>query len=127
MIGMDTSDLRIGNLVYVNIYKRYCQVDEIFKDCIRSSDNVFLNNEISGIELSEELLERFGVKKDWHNYLFPGIDGVYLCGDDSEMNLDKVPICGDYDACVFIKMPEYVHQLQNLFFVLKGEELKYKL
>ncbi len=135
---MEANELRIGNYVFYDSEMKigkYVKVATIENTGIRVFNgietqegrvltNVIPYDEIQFISLTEEWLLKFGIKKDWHSYPFPGMDGVYLGDDDSEMDLKKFPVCGDYDAYVYIKMPEYVHQLQNLYFALTGKELE---
>lgn len=82
--------------------------------------------DISPIPLTEEWILRAGFKKEDYSeeFSFPGMNGVYLGHNDFN---EKSPVIGDYDACVSFKIPKYVHQLQNLYFCLTGEELVFKL
>ena len=75
------------------------------------------------IPLTEEWLVKFGFEKKYQTFEFKGlnIDGTVV-----HFSFDKW--CSEYDIenCDFIEIPaecKHVHQLQNLYFALTGEEL----
>jgi hypothetical protein len=127
-----STDLRIGNLVYHN--------DEIIEiKSLRPQDDD-VNDEISfhsiyGIKLTEEWLVKFRFKKwgrddiprtlsyemDWIRIFpsnsfcdFKGYGFMYYKPNENETT---------ESAIVIIK---YVHQLQNLYYALTGQELEMK-
>ena len=116
------NELRIGNCVKLNNsvttlvprdFQRYCKSFGIFE-------------EFEPIELSEEWLLKAGFEKDdtgvdifdqdyceWYQREFPVIGILCQSSDKSyifDENTDTLRL-------------EYVHQLQNLYFALCGEEL----
>ena len=130
---MKASELRIGNWVRHNsewCYKRGDSANpniDISEFEFQWDDRdwyalgelcIDLEN-ISPIPLSPEWLEKFGFHKcNISSYLdigmdfsiaYDGEDGIYICA-----------IGMDYNYYTNI---EYVHQLQNLYFALTGEEL----
>jgi hypothetical protein len=124
---IDPKELRIGNLV---ICKRY----RIGEEYITDVENVGYwgvngdanhDIEIDGkeawpISLSEEWLEKFGLKKCWLD--LPDESSIYHRGDTLSI-MPKDGISGGHQ----IECPcKYVHQLQNLYFALTGEELTIK-
>jgi hypothetical protein len=117
---MKASELRIGNLVYF-FKDAPAMVIAIASDslCITQSGG-FINPKIEEIEpipLTEEWLLKFGFEKvRWGMSKYPiEIRGsVVMFGNASaQRNL--------HIKC------KHVHQLQNLYFALTGEELKIEL
>jgi hypothetical protein len=93
---LKANELRLGNLVY---YKN--QIVEVPRiDC--NTDNVY-----DAISLTEEWLNIFVLDKKW-----------YMWGDNKFFFRDNDP--SDF----YIVDCKYVHQLQNLYFALTGQELK---
>ncbi len=119
----NSKDFRIGNLV--NFGSRFYVVDKIEKEFVtivnpkRENNYAILDyDSISGIELTEEWLLKLGFEKD-HLYFSKGsfhyhTHGIIFIGNDHVSS-------GHVDS--YLKT---VHQLQNLFFSLCGEELKIK-
>ncbi len=111
---MKAEHLRLNNIVKVDWEDehRWCALD--FWEGI----------EFEPIPLTEEWLERFGCKKqtssakgigefDWYE-LPNGMDLVWVLSSKSWVRIETV-------ESVTIK---HVHQLQNLYFALTGEELQ---
>lgn len=87
----------------------------------------------NAIPLTEEWLERFGFSENsfTRNYIDIDytIDGLRLCldNDDCESGYGIVSLYGKLDGDVlYLNGIDYVHQLQNLYFALSGEELTLK-
>lgn len=138
---MKAQELRIGNLVHqvsrsnaVNLPLPFAmQVWQvgIFNSEILTTDErpesaefiKVANTDLLPIPLTPEWLEKFGAKRYGHGsgylidsyYLSVAKDGSFLIGilfaDNSITNLKKL---------------KHVHQLQNLYFALTGEELTIK-
>lgn len=117
---MKANELRIGNLVYDNerIYQIYSGTE------IGNKHN---DNNFKPIPLTEEWLVKFGFKKvgEYYDKAFNGgalrIDEVQIMifkGSDYALN-----IAMDYDCIILPIEVKHVHQLQNLYFALTGEEL----
>src|SRR5687767_1383970 len=122
---MKASELRIGNLLKPKLQEQsqdvYYEVVEINTSqfiCEDSAGLIFYNDLNEPIPLTEEWLLKFGFEleglvhfkrwsKGWFNgYLNPN-DFFGLVGyNEQHLNI------------------KYVHQLQNLYFALTGEELK---
>lgn len=122
---MKATELRIGNLIYRNDlgdgHQRIESVLELSKKLITSGPaKVICNyNEIDPIPLTEKWLLKFGFEKhDSHDY-FIDISNI---GDIhswfSVFKGDSFFYISEFDVKI-----KYVHQLQNLFFALCGEEL----
>jgi len=120
---MKPTELRLGNYVYPFDDIELCSNEEIFKNCIEVDGGVIISTSTYyPIPLTEEWLLKFGfvkigtyriefVKyskyKDFEIEVSLYInDGKIVTGQDFEIN--------------------YVHQLQNLYFALTGEELEIK-
>ena len=120
---MKASELRIGNLIeFWSVYDTVILINSINEDT--SYANVYLN-EIKPIPLTEEWLLKFGFEIIW--------DSKYLTQYTLQSNmmfhyeLDKPKNIwyarfGKYE----LEHIKYVHQLQNLYFALTGEELTIK-
>lgn len=120
---MKAKDLRIGNLVYnkvgdIKVVRFIACLDEIHNCSIE---------EIQPIPITEDWLKRIGFKKSnafWidltthyleligpvHNYYYPVYAEIGELSSEPEQR-------------VSLNRIQYVHQLQNLYFALTGEEL----
>lgn len=115
---MKTNELRIGNLVYVTdnltnlIFKEITPINIHNLMHLTGWDKSPIDIEFEPIPLTEEWLVKFGFKplvKDWQ------IKGLILHTRKRGFVVNKkIPIV------------KYVHQLQNLYFALTGEELTLK-
>ena len=103
---MEANELRIGNWVIVN---EECQIEAIIHDVVDVSTRfeTYVLDVVKPIPLTEEWLERF-------NWNPPKDIGVSFSLTTDEIHF----VAGNY-----YKKIEYVHQLQNLYFALIGEEL----
>jgi len=132
---MEVKDLRIGNLVSIS----RGDVREIYS-LGEHGINVYAKNQtvmcmaeyeiISPILLTEEWLKKFG----FHD----GMAHYYLSASSNQVRplklLIKISESGFYislwdeseEIVIFEGEKYYVHQLQNLFFAHKGEELIFK-
>lgn len=70
------------------------------------------------IQLTEEWLIRFGFEKVNSDYILFKNDNLLMLSSSFRLLADD-----GYSMSIKIK---YVHQLQNLYFALTGEELKYE-
>lgn len=141
------SELRIGNKVIVRnseytgghptgaIITKEIEVFAIIKHPISAPDKRpvimfkdgdslcehFLNDDIMPIPLTHEWLERFGYVKDTTDkkwYKLPHHLPPIYQWKAGAFGMDGLPLN--------VKSLEYVHQLQNLYFALTGEELTIK-
>ena len=118
---MDVGELRVGNLVLNDgIWYRINPID-IY------NHSVNLDSGFEPIELTEDILvKKCGFENhngkilmSIHDSIFSGIIFVEYYKGLKKWNLD----IGDIN----ITMINYLHQLQNFYFVLTGEELDVKL
>lgn len=116
---MKTEELRLGNLVSNMNPRHNDSILTIESIGDNHEVNVFyrkyLLSELEPIPLTEEWLFKFGFKPEYSHWW------------NGDFTIDKSAIGGyflcDIDIHVAIK---YVHQLQNLYFALTGEELTLK-
>lgn len=128
------NELRVGNLLFetgiIDGYENLPDsekltvivavindIDQVVRDL---QDNMHAYDSLYPIPLTEEWLLKFGFEKDWTGYAL----------EDKNSLSFSVTKNGAYLACwldrslgITIK---YVHQLQNLYFALTGEELTIK-
>ncbi len=107
-------DFRIGNWFY-NSKEHETQVYKIDEDSV----NGIIYTDFCGIVLTEEWLLKFGL--DIEGNIKPNDNDIFKCSFDD----DEGGYYWDYSKGYgFVYgWVEHVHQLQNLFFVLTGEEL----
>jgi len=113
---MNARELRIGNLVYPDSTG---DIVEITADDFQ--DTSFLEP----IQLTEEWLVKFGFEKIDH------IGGYSFWSTKRKKNSrhSGITIYSSYTTIgnnSMVKHCEHVHQLQNLYFALTGEEVKFK-
>ena len=121
MPSMKSSDLRIGNLV--DLGNRIAKVTEInhlacvVVDLEETQDTIEDYERVKGIILTEEWLLNFGFEKNNNNQfiLMKGSVDILFNKDLNGWTCDGINFS--------INMTEHVHQLQNLYFALTGEEL----
>ena len=112
---MKASELRIGNWVKSLTHGIEYKIDFIFESPMM--------NEIQPIPLTEEWLLKFGFKKEGQLYV-KDFFGDYIGVDADDFSV------GTYAFGRIAHAPQptlmNVHQLQNLYFALTGEELTIK-
>ena len=112
---MKATDLRIGNLV---LRKDLFDNKQKFKEtivCHNAITACYTNNDnFQPIPLTEEWLLKFGLKSELNGY-------YYI--DDFVISLDGYVYFGIEEK--YIRSIEFVHDLQNLYYAIKGEELTY--
>lgn len=140
---MKTNELRIGNYVDVvnrsgevhlpfNIVKKIGRIS-FFEVDLYDYDKPFAtqglnwtvnDNDLSPIPLTEGWLEKFGLVKHGEETESYELDYTYYHQNGS----DTYSLADDFGdgTITYIGACEYVHQLQNLYFALTGEELTIK-
>ena len=119
------SELRLGNCVMVNgslqKVSNIASTSVFTKDADSNEEPVAEHRmqEIEPVPLSDELLKQCGFV--YHNYF--KFWQLMHTGNQSEMDVDK-----DYHVIDFMRKPMLsrltsLHQLQNVYFILKGKEL----
>lgn len=129
---MNSNELRIWNYVY-DVNEKVSRVEQIssYNICdlttISSKRGILHTSDIYPIPLTEEWLLKFGfviTANDETDIMMKHVN-------DHRMQVD-IEKSGDKEVSVFFCntwMPhiKYLHQLQNLYFALNGEELEIKL
>ena len=135
---METSELRINNIVLARGAQSVVKsIDETHVGYSKSKHGKWIKREtlteervpitlIKPISLTEEWLLKFGFNKVGDKFFLHGFAlWETLCG-----NKDGSECIGLFyelrDRGLMDRHVEYVHQLQNLYFELKGEELTLK-
>ena len=131
---MKINQLRIGNYIQKNgliasVEIINGEVDEIFYlgDDFYYSDNI---DDLREIPLTEEWLLKFGFKK----IIYDSEETGYGVGYDLEHKEFHLSYCDDFSISISYKKEDIgivpdielfrnVHQLQNLYYLLTGEEL----
>ena len=118
---MEAKELRIGN--WVSRLGYYKQIKSIEKGCGKidyvSVGEVFTSNQIDPIPLTEEWLKKFGFVKVANHYE-KNCFNIYKYKDEIEIEFRNDE---DDESFVIGMRYNYVHQLQNLYFAVTGEEL----
>jgi hypothetical protein len=107
---MDIKELRVGNF----LYNGFNEIIEV-KNISFYNTSGFLLETLKPIELTEEWLQKLGFE------LYDSVEFRHFYRkNDFDLDENYQPI--DFD-CIEIK---YVHQLQNVYFALTGQELEIK-
>jgi hypothetical protein len=112
---MKANELRIGNWIYSKTYSKEIQMKSFFGLCnVEASPDLF-----KPIPLTEEWLLKLGCIEVYEN-AFQDVDLTFIV----EFKENKFIV---YLICpmpwIELEHIKYVHQLQNLYFALTGEEL----
>jgi hypothetical protein len=119
-----SNELRIGNLVY----NRHGEIHEVRENTFQLFRYPTMDGDpakLKGIPLTPEILEKagFGI-----NYLTTGAwnaqKGLYFLLSNFEFHIQKSYYENQFIA---VKNIKHLHQLQNLYFALTGEELQIDL
>ena len=111
---MKSNDLRIGNWIYFPMIKNNYQIIRL------DFDNKNENN-YSPIPLTEDILLKCGFYQKNNLFILKDITLQLInCGTEIDNHLGFVLLGFNNEI-------KYVHQLQNLYFALTGEELTIKL
>ena len=123
-------ELRIGNYVF-DIDGDVLQVGEILDIGVKFKGTSLSSRyeKINPIPLTEEILLKFGFEKREHKSFFKGKELIYFTFTSNKYGFliwntiqNQWWVLGK----ISISQPIYVHQLQNLYFALTGEELIFK-
>lgn len=121
---MNPVELRIGNLVYFPLIDEFC---EITRDMFEYRKGLANLEDYRPIPLSENILLKcyFEKYEDDDDYFCIQLNskGLELCFN---AETGRVLIGQDIAYSDEIISVKYVHQLQNIYFALTGEEIKFK-
>jgi hypothetical protein len=133
---IQAKELMIGNYLYCEYSGEIIQVTEIKNDGVYASSNktvierYYYYEEIHSIPIDEKWLTDFGfdISKSPSTWATK-IELDYGMSNEYQIFKNEVSIV-DYSFIYFrykfITRVEYIHQLQNLYFALTGEELELK-
>ena len=115
---METKDLRLGNYFLDKKYKDIQEVQSIQKNSVNSCFDI---SDIEPIYLDDKILSKLGFKltktRDFYgNYRSFGKLYIYNC-KRAYFKYDK------YTSLVYLKDISTLHQLQNLYHSLTGDEM----
>lgn len=126
---MKANELRIGNLVYDG-EKRICKVEQLSTDIHECKiyaikGPITASYRYTGIPITEESLLKLGYK------FYNGKTSGTLCRDfGGKLDIDfyegKIQVKSHYEGYQMyrpIHNVKFVHQLQNIYFDLTGEEI----
>jgi hypothetical protein len=124
---MKANELRIGNLVKTKTSESAYDVRELNETLVNLSGTAVHYDHCIPIPLTEDRLLKFGFNIEWEgNGWSATLDRFNLWKGDNWDHWEY--ISGGYDAVDndFDISVKYVHQLQNLYFALTGNELEIK-
>lgn len=138
-MNIKANELRLGNLIRFNNFigdERNVIVNARFFASmaggrpfteVEGSNNSELNNCYSGIVLTPEIFEKCGFKKSKYDesYLFLNNDGSIVIETDGSIAVGDDPSKIGWASAA--QVCSFLHQLQNLYFALTGQELEVKL
>jgi len=121
---MKANELRIGNLVKTKTSESAYNVRELNETLVNLSGTAVHYDHCIPIPLTEEWLLKFGFA-EWDNGSGRYYDGRF---EIEILTNDKIMIVRSFDESTgkhwHLRDIEYVHQLQNFYFALTGEELE---
>lgn len=123
--GMDAKELRIGNWVMVVDEDSPVKVTGVWDDAIKYKESGEVAGRLKPIPLTPEILEKAGFRlgETWY------IHKVYYRGNFEILVNKHEIVYGEKTENGFnsIRQLKSIHQLQNLYFALTGEELEINL
>jgi len=137
---IDAKSLRIGNIVIANgLYEReILTVEQIgtagtFRDdkrvvLFKNRDVGEFVSDLEGVEITPEWLERMGFYRKDNSSVYRTTIAYEETNYPAELQQtgDGIQVCRSGIGAITAPV-EYVHQLQNLYYALTGEELKIEL
>lgn len=124
-------DIMYGN--FVRTVDGVIEVSKVHRDSVGDKwGAIYFDDEIEGIEVTEEMIEQIGFKKDscgdfYTFWTYWGQDYKYKLEISDGCNSNrKWSVHVDNEVCNSIGSGEftYIHELQNLVRVIAGYELK---
>jgi len=126
---MEANELRIGNYVYCNFTTnqpdKIDTIDLVDFDIINTKDGNMEN--YKPIPLTEEILLKCGFDRDRDGWYLSAEYKLYNPLNPMGMPSGKYYIMTFHDKIIAVKATIYLHQLQNLYFALTGNELTVSL
>jgi len=127
---MEANELRIGNWVnYTKPKKKKVQITGIINSCLYykgSKKGCLCDFQFTPIPLTKKRLIRLGFEKELNHFTIITNQGHSVATIIISIENNTVLLEDDFNESISIKMPKYIHQLQNLYFALTGKELIYE-
>lgn len=140
---MEAKNLRIGNLVGIkktalhadgcNTENAYFEIEELKKDVVqfKGFHAGEYYKDLEPIKLNDGLLSLYGFKKDGLGYMWIDLMTHYLSlrfvqGYYYPLYVELPEMSHEDEQQVFLNRIESLHELQNLFFAIRGQELELK-
>ena len=118
-------DFRIGNFIQSRT-GQICVIEEIQEDGISAYSGSITTLPYKTIELTEDWLLKFGFSDISEDY--DDVEKCYILESNTCRNYSVIKVRGvwmfGYEFEDFNTEIKHIHQLQNLYFALVGEELK---
>lgn len=130
---MKNTDFRIGNLL-IDSKGRLCKVESLDVKQERYGGDIhapairggITSLPVKPIELTPEIMKRLGFKHEGKDYRIEFKGCIYIAfWSRIKSEIHALGIKFDNETNNFTWHIKYVHQLQNLYFALTGEELIY--
>jgi hypothetical protein len=115
-MSIPASQLRIGNYIFNGLYP-----EKVTSDTIWSMDKT--GTEAYGVELTHEILEKAGFENDFSNEYSCKYNRWFMIKFDRR----SLGYIITYMSNANQRPSKYLHELQNLFFSLTGQELQINL
>lgn len=115
---IDRKQLRIGNLVLSN-------------GTTSIVDRIDQTKQADPMPITEEFLQRFGFKMDdnynyWTSIVTHYLELIRVRGDYYPIYAEIGELSHQEEQRVSLRSIRYIHELQNLYFTLTGQELELK-
>lgn len=140
---MEAKNLRIGNLVGIeetalhadgcNYLESIFEIEELKKDVAHFKGYYTgeYYKDLKGIKLNDELLSLYGFKRDglgnmWIDLMTHWLSLRFADGFYYPLYAQVPEMSHEDEQRVFINRIENLHELQNLFFAITGQELELK-
>ena len=130
---MKVNELRVENWVY-NDDNTYSKIEGIrlFGDVVSNEIEIYSKDNVEGtlsisklspIPLTEEILLKCGFKNSKSNII------TYTYINNPAYYITEIGNCFTFISCdkIRVRSIKYLHELQNLFFAITGEELEVEL
>ena len=121
-------EIRLGNTYKIELGDGTYKSDLINLEDLSNLLDDDLDDFYQALEISEEYLIKLGFEynKRYNNYVIK-VKGFYNSVGYNDEDCDWYYNNDSSNAgCYYITSIQYVHQLENLYFALTGEELTYK-
>nr|WP_321374141.1 hypothetical protein [uncultured Bacteroides sp.] len=130
-MGLANSDLRVGNIIIYN--GKSCIVSDILSTksiILYGIEDEIKTENINGLLIDENLLDNLGaIKIPDKGFVKYKIEiktflSIYFCFKDGKISNTYLYVAQDsYIGARYNQPFSYVHELQNLYFVLNREEM----